>query len=126
MIDFFLLGTLILGQLSYWFFFRYQTAAITHEYWKAHALRFRIARVAAHRMRLLSQMNKQGGQEGLHAHLHDLGDRGDFDISNDCWERQRHRPEVSPLRWKVTRRDGWRVVQAYTESADQSVPRADL
>ncbi len=58
MIEFFLWGTLILGQILYWSFFRYQTAVVSHEYWKAHALKFRIARAAAHRMRLSSQMNK--------------------------------------------------------------------
>lgn len=65
MIEFFLWGSLILGQILYWSFFKCQTAAVSHEYWKAYALRFRIARAASHRMRLSSQVNKQDKQDGF-------------------------------------------------------------
>jgi len=54
MIEFFLWGALILGQALYWSLFRDQTEVVSDEYWKARSLRFRITRVASHRISLSS------------------------------------------------------------------------
>jgi hypothetical protein len=50
MIDFFFWGPWIFGQVLYWSFLRYQTEVVSDEYWKAYLLRYRITRVAPHRI----------------------------------------------------------------------------
>ncbi len=86
MIEFFLWGGLIFGQSLYWSFLKRQTEVVSDEYWKALSLRFRMTRVASHRISLSSQMNKSDTQEGLNGDLHNDGSLGALGISDHCRE----------------------------------------